>query len=85
MRYRCKKCKKEKEIIKATLEYIEGKWETKEALCKCGEYMESEPVEGMPSLIRNEEHMSKKKRHDKLWKGAKEKLIGNRGINEDFK
>ena len=46
--------------------------------------MDSEPLEGMPSLKRTEESLSKKKRGDKLWDSAKEKLIGDRGINEDF-
>ena len=38
--------------------------------------------DGFPSLIRTEETLSKK--GDKLWDGAKEKLIGERGINEPF-
>ena len=79
--YKCK-CGKSKNISKATITYIDGKWETKEALCKCGKYMDSEPLEGMPSQIRTEESLSKK--GDKLWDGAKEKLIGERGINEDY-
>jgi hypothetical protein len=80
--YKCK-CGKTKEISTATIVYIDGEWETKEALCKpCGKYMQSEPLEGMPSQIRTEETLSKK--GDKLWDGAKEKLIGERGINEDF-
>ena len=83
-KYKCK-CGKTKEISKATIAYIDGEWETKEALCKpCGKYMQSEPLEGMPSQIRTEESLSKKKRHDKLWDGAKEKLLGDRGINEDY-
>jgi hypothetical protein len=44
--------------------------------------MDSKPLEGMPSQIRTEETLSKK--GDKLWAGAKEKLIGERGINEDY-
>ena len=44
--------------------------------------MDSEPEEGMPKLIRTEPSLSK--RRDKLWKGAKERLTGERGINEDF-
>ena len=80
--YKCK-CGKTKEISTATIVYIDGEWETKEALCKpCGKYMQSEPLEGMPSQIRTEESLSKK--GDKLWDGAKEKLIGERGINEDY-
>jgi hypothetical protein len=79
--YKCI-CGKEKEISKATVSYIDGEWQTQEALCKCGKYMDSEPLEGMPSQIRTEESLSKK--GDKLWAGAKEKLIGDRGINEDY-
>ena len=79
--YKCK-CGKTKEIAKATIAYIDGEWQTKEALCECGKYMDSEPLEGMPSQIRTEESLSKK--GDKLWDGAKEKLIGERGINEPF-
>jgi hypothetical protein len=44
--------------------------------------MDSEPQEGMPKLIRTEPTLSKKR--DNLWAGAKEKLIGERGINEPF-
>tara|TARA_R110002074_G_scaffold101126_1_gene218315 strand:+ start:286 stop:537 length:252 start_codon:yes stop_codon:yes gene_type:complete len=80
--YKCK-CGKTKELSVATLVYTEGEWQTKEALCECGKYMESEPLEGMPSLIRTEESLTRK--GDKLWDGAKEKLIGERGINDDFK
>ena len=79
--YKCK-CGKTKDIAKATIAYIEGEWQTKEALCECGKYMDSEPLEGMPSQIRTEESLSKK--GDKLWDGAKEKLLGERGINEDY-
>ena len=79
--YKCK-CGNEEEIGKATIGLRDGKWRTIQALCDCGKYMESEPEEGMPSLIRTEETLSKK--GDKLWAGAKEKLIGDRGINEDY-
>ena len=72
------------ELDKQTIAYINGSWQTREALCECGLYMDSEPTEGMPSLKRTEESLSKNRRHDKLWKGAKEKLIGDRGINEDY-
>ena len=81
--YKCK-CGNTKELSVATIVYVDGDWQTKEALCKCGKYMDSEPLEGMPSQIRTEESLSKKKRHDKLWDGAKEKLCGERGINESF-
>ena len=79
--YSCK-CGKTKELSKATIVHVDGDWETKEALCKCGKYMDSEPEEGMPSLRRTEPSLSKNR--DKLWDGAKEKLIGERGINEDY-
>tara|TARA_R110002110_G_scaffold2123_2_gene9584 strand:- start:664 stop:918 length:255 start_codon:yes stop_codon:yes gene_type:complete len=82
-KYKCS-CGETKELSKATVVYIDGDWQTKEALCECGKYMESEPLEGMPSLKRTEASLSKKKRGDKLWDGAKEKLLGERGINEDF-
>ena len=81
--YKCK-CGNTKEISTATIVHIDGDWQTKEALCECGMFMDSEPLEGIPSLKRTEESLSKKKRHDKLWDGAKEKLIGERGINEDY-
>ena len=81
--YKCK-CGKKKDLAKATIVLRDGEWETKEALCKCGKYMDSEPEEGMPSLKRTEESLSKKKRGDKLWDGAKEKLIGERGLHEDY-
>ena len=79
--YKCK-CGNTKEIAKATIAYIDGEWQTKEALCKCGKYMQSEPLEGIPSLKRTEESLSKNR--DNLWEGAKEKLVGQRGINEDY-
>jgi hypothetical protein len=80
--YKCK-CGNTKEISTATIVHVDGEWETKEAYCKpCGKYMQSEPLEGMPSQIRTEESLSKK--GDKLWAGAKEKLVGERGINEPF-
>ena len=82
--YKCECGKQEKEISKAIIGLRDGKWKTVNAVCDCGLYMESKPTEGMPNLIRTEESLSKKKRHDKLWDGAKEKLIGERGINEDF-
>jgi hypothetical protein len=81
--YKCK-CGKEKDLAKATIVLKEDKWVAKESLCKCGKYMDSEPEEGMPSLKRTEASLSKKKRHDKLWDGAKEKLCGERGVNESF-
>lgn len=58
-KYKCKKCKKEKDLDKVTIVIIGDKVEVKEALCGCGEYMDSEPVEGMPSLIRTEPSLKK--------------------------
>ncbi len=80
--YTCECCKESKEISKATIVYREGKWVAKEAKCSCGKYMNSVPVEGMPTLRRTEPSLSKNR--DKLWAGAKEKLLGERGINESF-
>lgn len=82
--YKCECGKQEKEIRKATIVLRNGKWVAKEALCECGKYMDSEPLEGMPEIKRTEASLSRKKRGDKLWDGAKEKLIGERGINEDY-
>ena len=81
--YKCK-CGKEKELAKATIVLREKKWVAKEALCDCGEYMDSEPEDGMPGIKRTEASLSKKKKGDKLWEGAKERLIGERGINKSF-
>ena len=82
--YKCK-CGNEKELKRVTIGLRDGKWVTVQALCDCGLYMDSEPEEGMPQLKRTEESLSKAKRRDKLWDSAKEKLVGERGINEDFK
>ena len=80
--YTCECGKESKEIAKATIVYRDGKWVTKEAECSCGKYMTSEPTEGIPTLQRTEPSLTKKR--DKLWAGAKEKLVGERGINESF-
>jgi len=80
--YSCECGKEEKEVAKATIVLRDGKWVTKEAQCSCGKYMDSKPTDGMPNLKRTEPSLSKKR--DKLWAGAKEKLIGTRGINEDY-
>ena len=80
--YKCK-CGKKKDLAKATIVMKDDKWVAKEAQCKCGKYMDSEPEDGMPSLKRTEPSLSKKR--DRLWDSAKEKLVGERGINEDFK
>jgi hypothetical protein len=80
--YKCECGKEEKHLGKVTIVHKEGKWVAKEALCSCGKYMDSEPTEGMPTLIRTEPTLTKKR--DMLWDSAKEKLIGERGINEPF-
>ena len=82
IRFICKCSKETKDLQKATIVLREGKWVTKEAQCSCGKYMDSEPEDGMPKLIRTEPTLSKKR--DMLWDGAKEKLIGERGVNEPF-
>ena len=79
--YKCK-CGKEKELSKATIVLRAKTWVAKEAECLCGTYMDSEPTEGIPTLQRTEPSLSK--RRDNLWEGAKEKMVGERGINESF-
>ena len=79
--YTCK-CGNTMEIGKATIVLRDKKWVTKEAQCSCGKYMDSKPTEGMPNLKRTEPSLSKQR--DNLWAGAKEKLVGERGINESF-
>jgi len=79
--YTCE-CGKAKELSKATIVLREKKWVAKEAECSCGKYMDSEPTEGIPTLQRTEPSLTKNR--DKLWAGAKEKLVGERGINESF-
>jgi len=85
IRFICNSCGEVKHLMRATLKVIDGKVRTVEALCNCGEYMQEEKkdFDGFPCLIRTEPSLSKK--GDKLWDGAKEKLIGERGINDDFK
>ena len=79
--YTCE-CGNTMEIGKATIVLRDKKWVTKEAQCSCGKYMDSKPTDGIPTLKRTEPSLSKQR--DKLWAGAKEKLIGERGINEDY-
>ena len=85
IKFICNKCGETKDLSKATLKVIDGKVRTVEALCKCGEYMQEieKDFDGFPCLIRTEPTLSKKR--DKLWDSAKEKLVGERGINDDFK
>jgi len=84
LKYICNKCGETKDLRRATLKEIDGKIRTVQALCKCGEYMQEieKDFDGFPCLIRTEPSLSKK--GDKLWEGAKEKLLGERGINEPF-
>ena len=82
--YRCPCGKEEKEISNAIIGLREGKWVCINAVCSCGQYMDSEPEEGFPQLKRTEASLSKDRRHDKLWDEAKEKLTGDRGVNESF-
>ena len=81
-KYSCK-CGETKDLAKVTIVLRDKKWVAKEAECKCGLYMDSEPEKGMPTLRRTEPSLTK--RGDKLWASAKEKLIGERGVNEPFK
>jgi len=80
--YKCECGKEEKHLGKVTIVHKGGKWVAKEAVCSCGEYMDSEPEEGMPKLIRTEPTLSKKR--DMMWDSAKEKLTGERGVNEPY-
>ena len=84
IKFICNKCGETKDLMRATIKEIDGKIRTVEALCNCGEYMQEieKDFDGFPCLIRTEPTLSKK--GDKLWDSAKEKLIGERGINEDF-
>jgi hypothetical protein len=81
LKYQCK-CGETKDLMRATLEVVEGKVRCKQAKCKCGEYMQEveKDFNGMPNIIRNESY----NKGDKLWDSAKEKLCGERGINEKF-
>ena len=80
-KYSCKCGKERKEVGKTKIIYVDGAW-VSDVMCSCGKYMDSEPAEGMPNLIRTEPTLTKKR--DNLWEGAKEKLVGERGINESF-
>jgi hypothetical protein len=84
IKFICNTCGDTKDLMRATLEIKEGKVRCKQAKCKCGKYMQEaeKDFDGFPSLIRTDEALSNK--GDKLWDSAKEKLIGERGINEPF-
>ena len=40
LKYQCNNCGETKDLMKATLEVVGGKIRTKQAKCKCGEYMQ---------------------------------------------
>ena len=82
--YKCLCGKEEKEIRKQTIVLRDGEWVTKESKCQCGKYMKCIPEEGFPQLKRTEASLTRKKKRDYLWDGAKDKLLGERGINEDY-
>ena len=51
--YKCPACGKEKELHATTITIINGKAQVKEALCGCGEYMQSaEKFKGWPTIHR---------------------------------
>ncbi len=53
-KYRCKKCRLEKEFLKITLIFFENKIVTKEAKC-CDLFMESiDDIRGIPTIILND-------------------------------
>tara|TARA_R110000765_G_scaffold138807_1_gene238860 strand:+ start:107 stop:292 length:186 start_codon:yes stop_codon:yes gene_type:complete len=58
-KYKCE-CGKTKELSKSTLAYINGKWETREALCSCGKFMDSKVERGIPALIRTEDSLRRR-------------------------
>ena len=59
--YICEKCNCKKKLMKATLEIVKNKIRTKEAKCKCGNYMQEleKDFDGFPCLIRTEETLNK--------------------------
>lgn len=61
MIFQCKKCNKQKKLMKATLEIVDGKIRTKEARCECGNFMVEvkKQFDGFPSLIRTEPTLNK--------------------------
>mgnify|MGYP006408197261 FL=1 len=56
IKFICKKCSKTLELMRATLEVVDGKVRTREALCECGEYMQEIEKEftGFPTIHRKE-------------------------------
>lgn len=70
--YRCECGKQEEEVCKAKIIFKDNTW-VADVKCECNKYMTSEPVDGMPTLIRTEASLNK---NDKLWSKAKERLSG---------
>ena len=54
------------ELRKATIKIKGDEIVTDEALCKCGKYMDVEPVDGMPTLIRTEETLASTKNRNRI-------------------
>tara|TARA_R100001530_G_scaffold62580_3_gene45101 strand:- start:105 stop:362 length:258 start_codon:yes stop_codon:yes gene_type:complete len=77
--YKCE-CGKQEEVYKAKIIFKDGNW-VADVVCECNKLMKAEPVEGMPTLIRTEDSLSKNKRDDKLWSKAKERLTGDQSYN----
>ncbi len=74
LNYVCNVCGKTRQLSKATLEVVDGKVRTREALCECGAYMQevSKEFSGFPNIKRTEPTLSNRK--DKLWGGVKDIL-----------
>lgn len=74
LNYICNVCGKTRQLAKATLEVVDGKVRTREALCECGNYMQevSKEFGGFPNIKRTEPTLSNRK--DKLWGGVKDRL-----------
>ena len=48
--YSCKCGKEEKEVAKAKIIFVDGKWVT-DVKCGCGKYMDSEPVKKLNVVV----------------------------------
>tara|TARA_R110001592_G_scaffold97068_4_gene278167 strand:+ start:40 stop:276 length:237 start_codon:yes stop_codon:yes gene_type:complete len=64
--FKCNECGATRSLSKTTTVLIEKKWVVKQAECTCkeGKYMEQifdDSYDGMPSLIRTEDSLTKKK------------------------
>jgi len=52
-KYQCSNCNATRDLHKTTLVVVNGKAETKEALCECGTYMQNiEEFKGFATVIR---------------------------------